>query len=618
MVNEKKVNSTENLKNEDLDKIKIGLRKHANLIIGLLNKKVNNGNWELRDIDFKINEGHDSIDLVFFAPDKKKGYYVLVDLSIPHLHVGQTYDLPKKANFFQKEQKVALRRIKKAIILIRKGTETLATRPSRIRCPILEIQLEDLVRPEKKKNIEKHEKKQDVVSNKSLSHDLLNALKSAIVHESLSTMNKRKNKYIRRGLWKWIEREIMDVNVHFYLIILSGIYQGRTGDLLSRKFQTTNDFLDNPEDVISVIFSKDNNLADEIKKKSERHKKALRKFLACFSQTPPFEYLRSLFLKEFRSGGDSLKARMSVYSTLKQLLERCGFEGEKEVRYPLEVLDELAIFQGIMAGDYSELRINNAIKKLKRLIPDFPWDDEAVYNLRNQLAKILKLPPQEFNLNAFLPQAFNHDARQWAEKSNEVRSNTASSKDSNERNSRKYISDETNKKSDSPKQQKEIKTTKPRQELESGNVIDHNSRHKQKNEQKPNNSRAQDNRDNSKSRAYDEGIHRFFENFGGHLEEDIDSIRLALAMDRYEQERLIRLAARKNEEKSTEEELEEDDLFVPPTKRKVKATHLPVEPPKKNKLSNRQQRQNNQKKSKSNRNSTRRTSARTSGNRTKR
>jgi hypothetical protein len=37
---------------------------------------------------------------------------------------------------------------------------------------------------------------------------------------------------------------------------------------------------------------------------------------------------------------------MSVYKTLQQLLERCGFEGEREVFYPLEILDELKIYQG--------------------------------------------------------------------------------------------------------------------------------------------------------------------------------------------------------------------------------------------------------------------------------
>ena len=53
--------------------------------------------------------------------------------------------------------------------------------------------------------------------------ELLEALKRTIVHECLGTMYKRRNKYIRKGLWRWIEREIMDPNVHFFLIILSSI-----------------------------------------------------------------------------------------------------------------------------------------------------------------------------------------------------------------------------------------------------------------------------------------------------------------------------------------------------------------------------------------------------------
>ena len=130
---------------------------------------------------------------------------------------------------------------------------------------------------------------------------------------------------------------------------------------------------------------------------------------------PPFEYLKSLFLKEFRSNSDGLKARMSVFTTLEQLLARCGFEGEKEINYPLEILDELKIFQGIMCGNYETLRTDNASKKLKHLVPQIEWEADDIYALRDQLAKILNLPSAEFNLNAYLPQAFMQDAKNMVE-----------------------------------------------------------------------------------------------------------------------------------------------------------------------------------------------------------
>lgn len=607
MEKEKKSVSIDRLNNEDFKKIKNGLKKKINVISNLLNNKVDNGNWGLKEIDFKVNDGKEVIDLVFYSPDKKKGKYILVDISVPHLQIGQTYALPAKTKSFHKEQKVALTRIKKAIVLVRKGTETLSTRPSRIRCPILEVQLKDIVAPEKKQPEKNVEKKRDNNQKNNVSPELLNALKSAIVHESLSTMNKRENKYVRRGLWKWIEREIMDPNVHFYLIILSGIYQGRTGDILSRKFKTAEEYSSKPEDVISSLFSRDNNLADEIKKNSARHKKALKKFLACFSQTPPFEYLRSLFLKEFRSGGDSLKARMTVYSTLRQLLERCGFEGEKEVFYPLEILDELAIFQGIMAGDYSELRINNATKKLKRLVPQVPWNEEAVYNLRNQLAKILKLPSQEFNLNAFLPQAFNLDAKQLVESRIETvkrvepvqfRSDDRNSDKSrlNQNNVKKTTDVASEQKEKGFQRESEVEKNRPQKQVRENN---------------------RDKKDNSRTRIYDEGIHRFFENYGGHIEEDTDAIRLALAMDRYEIERLARLEAKKNAIQPTEQDLDDADKFVPPIKKKHAPRQVLSVPPVKKRSNNSGQRSGSIKKT-PNRAPSRSSSKRTPGNKKKR
>jgi hypothetical protein len=239
-----------------------------------------------------------------------------------------------------------------------------------------------------------------------LSGDLLEELKVAIVQECLTTIQKRRNKYIRKGLWRWIEREITDPNVHFFLIILSCMYQGEVSEALSRKFKIIDHYCKSPDIVLDTIFSAESAVAPEIMKVSDRHRKALRKFLECFSQMPPFEYLRSIFLREYRTTHDSIKSRTTVFNTLKELLARCGFSGEKEVNYPLEILDELGIFNGVMLGDYTELRIDNAGKKLKHLVPQFEWTPDTIYKLREDLARILNLPAMEFNLNAFLPQAF--------------------------------------------------------------------------------------------------------------------------------------------------------------------------------------------------------------------
>ena len=460
----------------EFSKIKEGIKHNQAKIAEFLRQRVGPGDWELTETNVQLEEEAGTIDMIFSAADGKKEKYILVDISVPHLGVGQKYILPTQAKYFQKMREVPSTRIKKAIILVRKGTETLSIQSLKVRCPIIEIQIENILKQSKSAskasgasaNTPKEEKtavlenKEDFVESNerhhdsekaskkneepkaknkgfsSLSEDLLYALKEAIVHESLSTTYKRSNKYIRRGLWHWIEREIMDPNVHFFLIILSSIYQSKTGEILSKKFRTIESYIENPDNVISAIFSRENALADEIKKNSERHKKALTKFLGCFSQMPPFEYLKSLFLKEFRSSSDGLKARMSVFTTLEQLLARCGFEGEKEINYPLEILDELKIFQGIMCGNYETLRTDNASKKLKHLVPQIDWEADDIYALRDQLAKILNLPGAEFNLNAYLPQAFLQDAKNMVETRKEALRQHSNSIKEGRNSSRKF------------------------------------------------------------------------------------------------------------------------------------------------------------------------------------
>lgn len=707
---------------KEFTRIKEGLKANSAKLADSIKHRVGAGDWKLTETDVSIEDGSDSIDLVFSAPDGKKEKYVIIDISIPHLGVGQKYALPGKAKSFQKEREVTAARIKKAIVLIRKGLESVSTQPSRIRCPIIEIQLESIVKPEpvqakprerveqperasaqknerpaqkgrttdqnrgqdrsqgrdqdrdqdrgqdrivergQERNLEAKKPAAAVSGINGVSQELLFALKEAIVHECLSTMHKRCNKYIRKGLWRWIEREIMDPNVHFYLIILSSIYQGKTGEILSRRFKTPESYSSKPEEVISALFSKENNLADEIKKSSERHKKALNKFLACFSQQPPFEYLKSIFLKDFRSNGDGLRARMTVYTTLTQLLERCGFEGEKETQYPLEILDELKVFQGIMTGNYSLLRTDNAAKKLKHLVPQLEWSNEDIYQLRNQLAKALNLPAQEFNLNAFLPQAFFHDAKYMAETRKEAirapisqpnREQTGDNdnqfperapltprdprqrNDRNERNERNERNDRYDRNDRNPRNQRPPMRSENRDNIDREDsqpqqatppVIPASPRQQQNNRrdniqprrneprqrpdndmpavddyatrevppqraprpinvepmldaQNPESEEAYMERNFKRQPELDEAQHRFFEYFGGQTEEDIDAVKLALAMDKHKIEAGTQAANRARQVPMTE--LEQESLDVPPLKMAPGQQVVHMNPPRK-------------------------------------
>lgn len=654
---------------KEFARIKEGIKEHQAKIADSLRQRVGSGDWKLTETDCQLDGGKEKLDLVFSAPDGKKEKYIIIDISVPHLGVGQKYGLPGKAKLFQKEREVSALRIKKAIFLIRKGTESISTQPGRIRCPIIEIQLESIVKPEppaEKKSAatgqaertERVERTGESNRNRreparesrnqpagapqeahavaeqrpgtgiaGVSQDLLFALKEAIVHECLSTMHKRCNKYIRKGLWRWIEREIMDPNVHFYLIILSSIYQGKTGEILSRRFKNVEDYSAKPEDVISAIFSRDNNLADEIKKDSERHRRALTKFLVCFSQTPPFEYLKSVFLKDFRSFNDGLRARMSVYSTLEQLLERCGFEGEKETKYPLEILDELKIFQGIMTGNYAALRTDNAAKKLKHLVPQVEWSNEDIYSLRNQLAKALNLPAQEFNLNAFLPQAFFQDARVMAETRKEairlpsqpVQKQPAPTSAAPAAEPERAIAEQRNEPIDEgrPAEQRPARRDRKAEFFErrkAEKLARQQSRQTagEANPQPANGNLAEAGEQDSVSRPIsvksmienqagaepmadqaqresrlhqqdcDEAKHRYFENFGGHLEEDSDAIRLALAMVRHEQEKAEEKAAKIAQPASNDENDEfgeNEDTYRPPLKSMPGRAPTNVNPP---------------------------------------
>lgn len=573
----------DNVKSEkDFLRIKAGLAKNISDLSQAISSRVMQGNWRLYKKDCSLKNG-ETIDMVFSAPQGRKETYLLVDISVPHLLTGQKYTLPSEAKAFQKDFKVPANRIKKAIFLIRKGTETISARPSRIRCPIIELQYEDIIKktePAENKNSHEKSKKDQPhknnsvkndseKNNKTVSEDLLTALKEAVVHECLSTMHKRRNKYVCKGLWKWIENEIIDPNVHFFLVMLSSIYQGRTGEILSRKFKTVNAYSERPHDIANVIFSKENNLADEIKKNSARHQKALGKFLACFAQTPPFDYLKSVFLKEYRTCGyDGLKARMSVFSTLNQLLERCGFEGEKETQYPLEILDELGIFKGILTGNYSQLRVENASKKLKHLVPQIEWGEKEIYQLRNQLAKALNLPSQEFNLNAFLPQAFVQDAKHIAQSKKEsIRSQS--------------IPVNRNQNTETFKPVVQQKSPPPPRQTHTRN--NYNQDHRKELPEKPITVpvNQQDEPEARKTNYIcDESRHRFFENFGGHLEEDREAIKLALAIERHEQQK-----ATKKQNKQQEADLIADEAeanHIPPTKSSTqKPRHDPPIPRKK-------------------------------------
>ncbi len=444
---------------EELDRqyqqIRQAIQQRPEFVENLINQSFPSPkSYRFFSADFGLADSGETIDLVFVHSDPEDLRYVLIDMAIPYLNRGRKYTLEAKSKRFVQQQSITTSKVKKGILLVKRSSQAVTTFSSRIHVPIIEIAVEDLI-PETKTTepasappappiaptprvaqpvpaatadvpvapvvaphvpAPTHPRPAQVRAETpapvsaggpaTLSPQILDDLKNTIVQECLTTLHKRRNKYIRKGLWKWIEREIVDPNTHFFLVILSCIYQGDVGEVLSRRFKSCDEYSKTPEVIADAIFSRDAGVAGEIVKNSDRHRRALKKFLECFSATPPFDYLRSLFLKEFRTNHDSIKARTAVFDTLKELMQRCGFEGEKEVQYPLEILDELGIFQGFIMGNFTELRVDNAGKKLRQLVPGMEWTPTEIYRLRDQLATRLDLPPSEFNLNAYLPQKF--------------------------------------------------------------------------------------------------------------------------------------------------------------------------------------------------------------------
>lgn len=682
----------------EFSQIKEGLKLNKARIIEFLKQRVGQDDWELLEMDSPLGsvDGEDiKVDLLFGTKGtKKKPQYIMVDVSVPHLGIGQKYMLPTKGKAFQEERKVPAGRIKKAIILIRKGIDGVQALPARIRCPIIEVQLDKIVarRAEASKaeakqehgpkqqssggrgqaardNSQKHQKNEAKKPEPVVfTNEMLSALREAMVYDYISTAHKRNQKYVVRGLWRWIDKEILDPNMHFFFGILSAIYQGRTGDILSQRFKSLEEMVENPENVVKAIFSRENPLFDDLKKDEERHTKAISKFMLCFAQTPPYEYLKSIFLKEFRTTGDGLKSRMNVYTTLQQLMERCGFVGEKEIFYPLEILDELKMFQGIMAGNYSKLRVDNASKKLKHLVPHVTWTADEIYRLRDGLARLLGVPAAEFNLNSYLPQAFHKDTRFAAEQGRDARGRQdvrqeakqearPDSRGQSRQEARAQESAAQDRKSDGQHENKargskgsqepqraeqsEGRPSKIREEkrqeagaapIKSYKVADTEAvrdgmpRKTRKNEDSlayeaammaerseptyygerktkklalslevdgayegaddaladgMEEKAVEEVRELERNEVFeydlygnatpvrigdcDEAKHRFFENFGGHLEEDMDSLKMAIAMLNYEKERLARAARAPKVEKKVEIE----DDFLPPLKNQV-------------------------------------------------
>ena len=133
----------------EFSKIKEGIKHNQAKIAEFLNQRVGPGDWELTETNVPLEEDGGVVDMIFSCSDGKKEKYILVAVSVPHLSIGQKYLLPTQAKIFQKMRDVAATRIKKAIILVRKGTETISLQSLKVRCPIIEIQLENIIKQSK-------------------------------------------------------------------------------------------------------------------------------------------------------------------------------------------------------------------------------------------------------------------------------------------------------------------------------------------------------------------------------------------------------------------------------------------------------------------------------------
>ncbi|MFC1743085.1 hypothetical protein ACFL35_03750 [Candidatus Riflebacteria bacterium] len=247
---------------------------------------------------------------------------------------------------------------------------------------------------------DKQDKRVRKVSSESQMEDSLIVL---VKDNVLPILVKRKDRYLRKGLWTWIDKGAHEEDYHFFLAIFNCIYQEKAVDKLLSKFTTINQIFEGVEEVVELLLEAEENLPKWVVQDIDAHSRKITKLISCFAKMRPITFIKETFEREMLRSSDSYQARISVFHMLSNLLTKCGYSGERENQHVLEILYEIGICRGYIEIDYAQNRTINALTKLKLHFPDIEWNAEKIEPLRGKIAKKLGLEVKDFNLSLFIP-----------------------------------------------------------------------------------------------------------------------------------------------------------------------------------------------------------------------
>lgn len=228
--------------------------------------------------------------------------------------------------------------------------------------------------------------------------NILNKVENVVKENALKVIQSEYDWYKKKLLWKWIDEGIEDRNLLFFYSIFDGIYHGNTGVRLSKHIRSFEDLIKFKDVIYNFIFEPGIKLLTGVRKYKDKHRIAIIKLINYFSETPPVDYVRNTFRRELANTDDTLLARRRVYDHFVEILKDCGFSGDHETRYPVDVLFETQIFSGYLDASEKQGKSGNIDFALKKISPEFKWNQKAKDFLHRTVADRLGVDTRTVNL----------------------------------------------------------------------------------------------------------------------------------------------------------------------------------------------------------------------------
>jgi len=247
--------------------------------------------------------------------------------------------------------------------------------------------------------------------------EIVKKVKKIVKNSALTVIQSEYEWYIRGLLWKWIDEGIEDRNILFFYSIFEGIYHGKTGVRLSKRIRSYEDLKKFRNNIYDFIFEPGVKLITGVRRYKQKHKESIPKLIDYFSEEqklPPEDYIKHNFKIELAKTGNSLLARKKVYNNLVQILKDCGYSGEHETRYPIDVLFETQIFSGYLDPSDRQGKSKHIDISLKKLGPKFKWNQRTIDSLHQIVAGRLGINTRTVNL------ALLHYGKSLAEKKKSI------------------------------------------------------------------------------------------------------------------------------------------------------------------------------------------------------